>query len=79
MSQFTCPNCGYYVDIFAAGGGQREAEQLGVHFLGTLPLELEIRQAADIGSPIVLKNFQTATTKACRAMVDKICRMLGEG
>ncbi len=53
MSFFCCPNCGHRADIFGHGGARREAERLGVEFLGELPLKLAIRELADAGTPIV--------------------------
>jgi ATP-binding protein involved in chromosome partitioning len=53
MSYFACPKCGERSDIFGHGGARREAEALGVPFLGEVPLDMEIRQKSDLGTPIV--------------------------
>jgi ATP-binding protein involved in chromosome partitioning len=53
MSYYVCPNCGHREDIFAHGGAQRTAAELGVPFLGEIPLELAIRATSDAGTPIV--------------------------
>ncbi len=53
MSFFVCPNCGTRSDIFSHGGARREAEKLGVPFLGELPLHMAIRETSDAGRPIV--------------------------
>ncbi len=53
MSYYCCPNCNHRADLFGHGGAKREAERLGVEFLGELPLKLEIRELADAGTPIV--------------------------
>jgi ATP-binding protein involved in chromosome partitioning len=53
MSFFCCPNCGHRAELFGHGGARREAERLGVEFLGELPLKLAIRELADAGTPIV--------------------------
>jgi ATP-binding protein involved in chromosome partitioning len=53
MSYFCCPECGHRSELFGHGGAKREAERLGVEFLGELPLKLEIRELADAGTPIV--------------------------
>jgi ATP-binding protein involved in chromosome partitioning len=53
MSTFICPKCGERTDIFGHGGARREAEKLGVPFLGGVPLDMEIRVRSDEGRPIV--------------------------
>ena len=52
MSMFCCPNCGQATPLFGHGGARREAETLGVPFLGEVPLLLDIRMTADEGTPI---------------------------
>jgi len=56
MSLFICPNCGHESHIFSHGGAKREAEKLGVEFLGELPLDIEIRETSDSGQPIVVSK-----------------------
>jgi ATP-binding protein involved in chromosome partitioning len=53
MSYFQCPQCGTRTDIFGHGGARREAERLGVPFLGEVPLHIEIREKSDAGLPVV--------------------------
>jgi ATP-binding protein involved in chromosome partitioning len=53
MSTFVCPQCGARSDIFGHGGARREAERLGVPFLGEVPLDIVIREKSDSGSPVV--------------------------
>ena len=52
MSYFLCPTCGARSEIFGHGGAQAEAERLGVPFLGSVPLHMEIRARSDSGQPI---------------------------
>ena len=52
MSVFCCPNCGHATPLFGHGGARREAETLGVPFLGEVPLLLDIRTTGDEGTPI---------------------------
>jgi ATP-binding protein involved in chromosome partitioning len=54
MSQFVCPSCGHIEPIFDVGGGERYAKELGLPFLGSVPLEPSIRKAGDGGKPVVL-------------------------
>lgn len=58
MSHFVCPNDGNVYHIFGKGGGEREANRLGVPLLGQIPLELSVREAGDEGHPIALDDPQ---------------------
>jgi ATP-binding protein involved in chromosome partitioning len=53
MATHVCSNCGHEEHIFGAGGGQKMAEQYGVPLLGSLPLDIRIREQADGGNPTV--------------------------
>lgn len=53
MSQFICPDCGGRHEIFGHGGAETEAARIGVPFLGTIPLTMELRRSADLGRPLV--------------------------
>jgi ATP-binding protein involved in chromosome partitioning len=59
MSYFVAPDTGKRYDIFGHGGARREAERLGVPFLGEIPLDMEIRETSDSGRPIVVSNPQS--------------------
>jgi ATP-binding protein involved in chromosome partitioning len=52
MSYFLCPHCHERTDIFAHGGAQKMAEQIGVPFLGEIPLDVAIRVGGDSGKPV---------------------------
>ncbi len=56
MSTFVCPQCGTRTDIFGHGGARREAERLGVPFLGEVPLHIDIRAKSDAGQPVVASD-----------------------
>ncbi|MGQ9606934.1 MAG: Mrp/NBP35 family ATP-binding protein [Thermogutta sp.] len=49
MSRFVCPNCGSQHEIFGTGGVKRKADELGVPFLGEIPLNVSLRIQGDIG------------------------------
>lgn len=53
MSYFLCPKCNERSEIFGHGGAHEEADQLGIPFLGEIPLHMDIRAKSDIGQPIV--------------------------
>lgn len=66
MSQFTCPHCGHTSDIFSHGGARKEAEKLGIPFLGELPIDLSIRLYSDQGIPITAAEPASAIAGAYR-------------
>jgi ATP-binding protein involved in chromosome partitioning len=51
MAVYTCPHCGEASHPFGSGGAEAAAEDMGVPFLGRLPLSLSIREASDAGNP----------------------------
>lgn len=53
MAVHTCSNCGHSEHVFGAGGGERMAAQYEVPLLGSLPLDIRIREQADSGLPTV--------------------------
>lgn len=54
MATHVCTQCGHEEHIFGSGGGERMAEQYGVAYLGSLPLDIRIREQADGGTPTVV-------------------------
>jgi len=52
MSYFLCPSDSVRYDIFGTGGGQREAERLGVPLLAQIPIDIATREAGDRGLPV---------------------------
>ena len=56
MSTYVCPNCGHEEHIFGSGGGEKMCKEYGVEFLGSLPLNLSIREQADAGRPTVVAD-----------------------
>jgi ATP-binding protein involved in chromosome partitioning len=72
MSFFCCPNCGHRADIFSHGGAKREAERLGVEFLGEMPLKLEIRELADAGTPIVMARPDSEEAQSYRRIARRV-------
>ena len=72
MSYFACPHCGERSEIFSHGGARREAERLGMDFLGEIPLDIAIRETSDSGRPIVVSQPDSAQAKTYRAIADKV-------
>lgn len=56
MSYYVCSHCGQREEIFDNGGGRRAAEELGIPFLGEIPIVTNIRRSGDTGKPIVLDD-----------------------
>jgi ATP-binding protein involved in chromosome partitioning len=71
MSGFTCPHCGKEVNIFKYGGGERAAEELGVPFLGRVPLDPQMVEAADSGTPFVMGK-ESQVSKAFEEIVQNV-------
>lgn len=72
MSGFVCPHCGKAVDIFKSGGGEAAAKDMGVPFLGRIPLEPGVVESGDSGLPIVVRDPDSAAAKAFKAFVQKV-------
>ncbi|KXA95841.1 hypothetical protein AKJ65_00255 [candidate division MSBL1 archaeon SCGC-AAA259E19] len=54
MSGFVCPHCGEKVDIFSSGGGEALSEELGIQFLGSIPVDPEVVESGEEGRPFSL-------------------------
>jgi ATP-binding protein involved in chromosome partitioning len=52
MSYLECPHCRERIDVFSSGGGRRTAKEMGVNFLGALPLDPTVRIGGDTGQPV---------------------------
>jgi len=66
MSTHVCSQCGHEEHIFGEGGGERMAAQYGVRFLGSLPLDVSIREQTDGGNPSVAAEPEGAIAKHYR-------------
>ena len=72
MGVHICSNCGHAEAIFGEGGGQQIASDYGVEVIGSLPLDLSIREHTDSGNPIVVAQPDGAVAKAYRALADQV-------
>ncbi|MBR1888589.1 MAG: Mrp/NBP35 family ATP-binding protein [Candidatus Methanomethylophilus sp.] len=72
MSGFVCPHCGEVTNIFKSGGGEDAANQLGIQFLGRIPLEAGVVNSGDRGMPVVIAEPDSASAKAFKSVVAKI-------
>ena len=79
MSYFQCPHCGERSEVFAHGGARREAERLGVDFLGEIPLDIAIRETSDGGRPIVVAEPESPHATAYRDIAGRVLDRLEAG
>jgi Mrp family chromosome partitioning ATPase len=72
MSGFVCPYCGRRSDLFKTGGGERAAIEMGVPFLGRIPIDPRIVASGDAGRPFATDADGSDAVRAFSAVVDKI-------
>ncbi|MCE7939221.1 hypothetical protein DCC79_07275 [bacterium] len=72
MSGFVAPDTGKVYDIFGRGGGQVVAEQMGVPFLGDVPIDPAVRAGGDAGTPIVVADPDAPAAQAFAAIAQKL-------
>lgn len=72
MSDNRCPRCGVATPMFGAGGGTQLANELDAPFLGHIPLDAEMRQAGDDGTPVIVRSPNAASSAAIRAVAERI-------
>ncbi len=78
MSGLICPHCGKEIDIFKKGGGEKAAKELGIPFLGRVPIEPSVVEAGDEGVPIVVAKPESASAKALSQITEKLLEEIGE-
>jgi len=75
MSSFSCPHCGHAIDLFKQGGGERAATELGVPFLGAIPIDPNVVRDTDNGKPFMLYAMGCAAGMSFQRIVEKIMKM----
>lgn len=78
MSTFVCPKCETSYHIFGENGAKRKAEELGIKFLGDVPLDIKIRETSDGGKPIVISNLDSPQAQAYMSIAERILESLEE-
>lgn len=76
MSYFVAPDTGNRYDIFGQGGGSKFADAYGLPFLGEVPLGMEVREAGDKGTPVVIANPDSPQAKAFRKVAEEVARQV---
>ena len=79
MSYFVCPHCGGRTDVFSHGGARKEAEKLGVPFLGEVPLDIAIRINSDDGRPVIASLPESAQANALLEIARRVADTLAAG
>lgn len=79
MSYFVCPSDGLVYHIFGEGGGEREAQKLGVPMLGKIPLDIQTRSCGDEGHPVALEDpGQNRVAAAFEGVAQQLAAVCGE-
>jgi ATP-binding protein involved in chromosome partitioning len=76
MSYFVCPHCGERTEIFGHGGAQEAADELGLDFLGEIPLHTAIRAGGDKGEPVIVADPDAPQSQAFRRIAERVAAKL---
>src|SRR5688572_29530653 len=71
MSYYSCTNCHHEADIFGHGGGEQLAGEMGVPFLGRLPVYQPIREGSDRGVPLVIREPPSTASRAFLTVAER--------
>jgi ATP-binding protein involved in chromosome partitioning len=77
MSGFVCPKCGEITHILCSGGGRRIAEDMGVPFLGSIPIDPKIAEACDSGRAFIHHDATTPMAEVMRSIINPIAALDG--
>jgi Mrp family chromosome partitioning ATPase len=72
MSGFACPRCGEVTAVFRSGGGRRIADDMGVPFLGSIPIDPKIAEACDEGRAYITSYADSPTAVIMRDIVARL-------
>jgi ATP-binding protein involved in chromosome partitioning len=72
MSGLDCPHCGKHIEVFRKGGGEASATDMGVPFLGRIPLDPEVVTQCDAGEPFAMFYSDTPTADAYHQIANKV-------
>ena len=78
MSFFACPKCGEETPIFSRHGAENTCSQLNTQFLGSIPIEIDVRKGGDEGKPLMSRNLDSAATASFKKIADNLVRVLEE-
>ena len=72
MNGFVCPRCGVTTNVFRSGGGRLMADDMGVPFLGSVPIDPQISEAGDSGVAFLQQYADSATAKLFQSLLEPI-------
>lgn len=75
MSSFICPQCKQVYDIFGSGGGQKMAQEMGVPFLGKIPIHPDIMNAGDTGHPIISGIAHSRIARGFKEVIEPLLKL----
>jgi ATP-binding protein involved in chromosome partitioning len=78
MSTHICSKCGHEEHIFGAGGGEKMCADYNTEFLGSLPLDIRIREQADSGTPTVVADTHGEIAKVYKQMARRVAVKVAE-
>ncbi len=78
MSLHICSKCGHEENIFGSGGGDRMSKDYGIDLLGSLPLDIKIREQADSGMPTVVAEPDGRVAEIYREIARKVAVKIAE-
>ena len=76
MSGMVCPHCSERIDLFKVGGGERAALELGVPFLGRIPIDPKMVISCDAGTPFVIDPGPSEVRKAFENLTQVVVRIM---
>ena len=74
MAGYACPSCGVISDPFGRGGAEATAAELGLPFLGRVPLAIDIREASDAGQPPAARDDDRIFAPLAAQVADWLAR-----
>ena len=75
MSGFSCPHCNEIINLFGSGGGEKTALQMGIPFLGKVPVDPQMVTCGDTGACYQEVHAESEVTKAYTAIADMIAKL----
>jgi ATP-binding protein involved in chromosome partitioning len=76
MSGMVCPHCRQEIDLFGKGGGKKVAEEMKVPFLGSIPIDPEMRKAGDEGRPFIIRRDDNSTWHAVDKVIEELIKVV---
>lgn len=78
MSGYACPKCGEVSDIFASGGGEDLAREMGIKFLGRIPIDPEVVRSGDQGYVYVKTHHESEAAQSIGRIIKPMLAMGGD-